>query len=382
MFTWDQIEGFKEMAPFLIKQFPSGVAFILAIGDTVEWSMATRQLDVPAFKVGARLSADGAAARAMLEKQEVIVKLPRGVYGPRMLISSVPVVRDGEIVGALSIGLPRLNPLAAAFNDFAPRITEFLPEGGVIYITDHEGVAYKQGAKKFDLDDLNPGTKLKPDAIARQCMQQKSPISREMDEGVYGVPVLVSVDPLFDEDDPGMVVGSFGLCLPKENARKMRTVVDNLNRNLTEIAAVLEQLAASATEINLSEQELNANVEQVNQLTQQIGEVMNFTREIADQTKMLGLNAAIEAARAGEAGRGFGVVAEEIRRLSDQSRETVVTIKDLVGNIFDKMSATQRVSASTLKSSEEQAAGTQEITASVEELTSMAEELNRMAANM
>lgn len=370
------------MAPFTIEQFPNGAAYVLAVGDVIEWSLVTKQLNIPAFKEGAQLNKDGGAARAMREKQMVTVKIPRGVYGPRMTISSVPVTRDGEIIGALSICLPRLIALAQAFDDFAPRISEFLPEGGVLYITDLESVAYKRGSDKFDLADLAPGTKLKEEAIARQTMKQKRTVVQEVDASVYGVPVLVSSDPLFDEDDPTMVIGSFGLCLPKANALKIRTIVDNLTRSLNEIAAVLQQLAASATEINISEQDLNSSVQQVHQLTQEIGEVMNFTREIADQTKMLGLNAAIEAARAGEAGRGFGVVAEEIRRLSDQSRDTVVTIRDLIVNIFEKVASTQKVSAATLKASEEQAAGTQEITASIQELTSMAEELNSMANNM
>ncbi len=99
----------------------------------IEWSMVTREMDIPTFKIGSKIDQNGAAARAMRENQEVSVKIPRGVYGPRMVISSVPVTREGNVVGALSICLPRLNPLAAAFNDFAPRITEFLPEGGVIY---------------------------------------------------------------------------------------------------------------------------------------------------------------------------------------------------------------------------------------------------------
>ena len=55
---------------------------------------------------------------------------------------------------------------------------------------------------------------------------------------------------------------------------------------------------------------------------------MGFIKQIADETKMLGLNAAIEAARAGTQAGDSGVVAEEIRKLSDDSRQTVVKIRD------------------------------------------------------
>jgi methyl-accepting chemotaxis protein len=54
---------------------------------------------------------------------------------------------------------------------------------------------------------------------------------------------------------------------------------------------------------------------------------------MADETQMSGLNAAIEAARAGDAGRGFGVVAEEIRKLSDQSKQTAEQIRQLTKTI-------------------------------------------------
>jgi len=71
-----------------------------------------------------------------------------------------------------------------------------------------------------------------------------------------------------------------------------------------------------------------------------INSVMEFIKEIADETKMLGLNAAIEAARVGEAGRGFGVVAEEIRKLSQESKKTVVQIKELTQGIEKSMAET------------------------------------------
>ena len=58
----------------------------------------------------------------------------------------------------------------------------------------------------------------------------------------------------------------------------------------------------------------------------QINEVMDLIKEIADETRLLGLNAAIEAARAGEAGVGFGVVAQEIRNLSNDSTNLVIAL--------------------------------------------------------
>ena len=71
---------------------------------------------------------------------------------------------------------------------------------------------------------------------------------------------------------------------------------------------------------------------------------------------MLGLNAAIEAARAGEHGRGFGVVAEEIRKLSDQSKETAERIRKLTQEIADKIDIISHASEGSLKQGQEQAA--------------------------
>lgn len=74
-------------------------------------------------------------------------------------------------------------------------------------------------------------------------------------------------------------------------------------------------------------------IDQVDKRSQSIGEIINTVEEIAGQTNLLSLNASIEAARAGESGRGFSVVAQEIRKLAEQSMNAGVRVRDIVADI-------------------------------------------------
>lgn len=79
--------------------------------------------------------------------------------------------------------------------------------------------------------------------------------------------------------------------------------------------------------------EVIEGIETLEDSTKSIGTIINAINDIADQTNLLSLNASIEAARAGEAGKGFAVVADEIRKLADQSVESVNQIRDIVEDI-------------------------------------------------
>lgn len=261
---------------------------------------------------------------------------------------------------------------------FMTKMLKLFPKDQVFYATNLTEFIHKE-ISNFDVPFVQVGVAFAKGGPADKCIQTGQVIVNEIDASFYGMPLKVITAPIFDDDDPRKVVGTYGTATLRDNAYSLRNIVDNYQRGMNEISAAIEETAASAGEINLSEQKLNQEISAIHQTAEEIITVLEYIRSIADQTKMLGLNAAIEAARAGDAGRGFGVVAEEIRKLSETSKETANRIRVLTKTIEEKIAIASKGSDVTLRSSEEQAAATEEMTASIQELSSMLEEVKRIA---
>jgi len=383
MLTKENVAIVKEIAPVIVNLIPQGAILAETDTETITWKLASDIYDVPAIAVGGKVRVGGGPYRAMEEKRVTEEKVPRAVYGMRLIMKSIPMFgENGNTTGSLIFAVPRLHPIAGAFNNFAPIIADMFPEGAFLYMTDLEKYAYRQPSRKFDIPDVRVGDKIPEGAIARKAINSKQLAVEEVDERVHGVPVMIMNYPCFDEDDPTKVVATFGIIISRKTAKDLREMADTLSRGLEEVSAVIQELAASSMSITSNEQQLNSDIMDIFRLSEEINDVLAFIKQIADETKMLGLNAAIEAARAGEVGRGFGVVAEEIRKLSDESRTTVTKIKGLTDEIKHKVDDTVKGSELTMRSSEEQAAATQEMSASVQEITSLSEELGKMAQDM
>lgn len=95
------------------------------------------------------------------------------------------------------------------------------------------------------------------------------------------------------------------------------------------VGRTMEQMKS----INLSVQESNETIRLLSKRSREIGSILEVITGIADQTNLLALNAAIEAARAGEAGKGFAVVADEVRKLAEQSQISAKQIAELIQSI-------------------------------------------------
>lgn len=160
---------------------------------------------------------------------------------------------------------------------------------------------------------------------------------------------------------------------------KIKNMTNILSENFSQISAAMEELAASSVQVTGNQENLNKEISNVDSLSKEINNILSYIKSIADQTKMLGLNAAIEAARAGDAGRGFGVVATEIRKLSENSKETTVKISSLIEKIQNSVRLTLDAADATLNTTHQQSAAVQETNASVEEVMSLSDELNALA---
>jgi len=122
-------------------------------------------------------------------------------------------------------------------------------------------------------------------------------------------------------------------------AKDSQKALSNTQQDISDVKAKVEHLEHTMQATAAKEQGLAERLNTVSHNANEVKDVLNIIRDIADQTNLLALNAAIEAARAGEHGRGFAVVADEVRKLAERTQKSLVeidaTINVVVQSIMD-----------------------------------------------
>lgn len=119
-----------------------------------------------------------------------------------------------------------------------------------------------------------------------------------------------------------------------ENTSNTSIAVNEIQSKVMEGASALDKTYHSILSMTEQIQQSEKSVQQVRSDFDQISSVLDVIKDIAEQTNLLALNAAIEAARAGEQGRGFAVVADEVRQLAQRTQDSTKQIDDMIQNII------------------------------------------------
>jgi hypothetical protein len=256
----------------------------------------------------------------------------------------------------------------------------FFEDDFTLGITDREKFITYISGKTLQFG-LSPHDPIKEGSLANHILKQGKAISKVMDSSVYGIAYIAGGLPIVED---GVVTGTlvFGVSLDRQN--KLSEIAEHLS-------AIVEEVSAQSMEMQQGAEALSSHSEKLyhvmNSMLQQVQttfSVLKSISQIAKQSEILGLNASIEAARAGDHGRGFTIVAGEIRRLASMSGDLAKEISRNLSTLQKEMSSLSEMVSDSRNLSKAQTEGIMELASAIQEVSEEAlllQQLSQIQSN-
>lgn len=258
-----------------------------------------------------------------------------------------------------------------------PIIQNTYSDDACLVLTDTDKIIGYRPGHEIDLK-LSVGEDMEKykKSVTYQSLKTGKTLREERGTEVVGVAYISTATPIIED---GNVVGVLAAIVSNQK-------LDSLRKRVTELTTVTKELSSSSEEMtkvsNVTAaylQELAEESQLINEDIKQIEQVLDVIKNTALKSQVLGLNASIEGARAGEHGKGFMVVANEIKKMADSSKASIENIEPQLKsmmNAIEKMTATiQEISSQT----EEQSAMVEEFHSAYEQIVATAAKLTEQS---
>ncbi len=260
-----------------------------------------------------------------------------------------------------------------------PCINELFNKEVSFLLTDKEKII-KMIRNEVEGDgNYGEGDKLPHDIPAYLCMQQGKLVVKNLSKEYFGVALKAAATPIRNKD--GQIIGSVAIG-KRDWGDDIKSHSQTFVQSFGEISKVIDNVASGIQDVAKSSNDILNEINTTNEDMKKTDEIINFVQNVSKQTNLLGLNAAIEAVRAGEMGKGFSVVANEIRKLSNSSSESIREINNVLNKLKSSIESVTNNIYENNKMFETQAASVEEINSSINELNNTAQMIKEIGEKL
>lgn len=260
--------------------------------------------------------------------------------------------------------------------ELAPYIQRLMPYA-MLVITDKERYVLDIPGEGFFLEVFSRGKPFLDGSIGKQTVTTGVPVTRMGNKQLTGgIPYQGTGVPIFEDNE---VVGAMCVFFPTNNKEVLQSTAEQMMAMVQQFSSSIEAFRDSNQFLIETVARMADDSSAIQSATEDIQSITKLIGEVSSQTRLLGLNAAIEAAHAGEFGRGFSVVAGEIRTLSDRTSASAKDIGAGVDRVVDTMQKLSRKIEELHRRIREEGLSVEELSHAISHIATTGEELAQMA---
>lgn len=262
--------------------------------------------------------------------------------------------------------MENIHPILKSLVEAAPYIKAMRKNGYMIGVTNREKTLRFVPNDIIDLS-IAPNTMLPQGDPMLEVMRTGKPIEIKVDKELYGMAFKAYYCPVRDEKN--QIIGGLALGRELEIEEKLINVTDTIVQSVGQIEEAINHIAKGAQQQEETSQHMvETMLESVNK-QEETDNILNFIKNVSRQTNLLSLNAQIEAARVGMAGKGFAIVANEMKKLGNSSSGAVTNIEAILNEVKNINEKIKGLVNTNNEITSEQAGAIEEILASMSEVS-------------